>query len=453
VSRASSSGRPLRFFVVGIAAALSLLVVIPAAASASTLYVSEHPSAPGNSCAHAGFKEVQQAINEADVTPGSRIEICGGTYAEQLEIAGAMSLTGKPGSKITLPATIENSATACDQAIEAKLGGHDQDLVSICTSGLVKLSGLTLEAKWPTNTCAGGLYNTIVGGGGTLEATKDEFLDAGVEAQSKDLGCQGGVGIEVGVSGEEGSASVSKPALEVGHAILTGDTVSEYQKNGITVDGDGSNATIGGAGEKKVTITGDGPAITGQNGIQVSRGADATIDGVTISDDECSLVPQTCGHETAAQWEEDAAGILLYLPGASTTVEKTTLSDNNIGVEYISGNETRPATPQLTLTSDKVSGGYASVQINQGNVSMKSDKLVGGLIAVDVNENEFGGAFGTAGAYAPDATSSKDFLEGSEAAVQVEPSIGALTGELALSHDSVVGPVVNVGHPSFRVAG
>lgn len=436
-----------------VAAALSALVVMPATAGASTFFVSEHPSAPGNSCTHAGFKEIQQAINEADVTPGSIIDVCGGTYAEQLEVTGAMSIVGKSGAKITLPTTIADSNTTCDKVIDALPHVQaDQDLLSVCTSGLVKVSDLTLEAKWPSATCYDSLYNTLVGGGGTLEATKVTFQYAGVEKHSADIGCQGGVGVQVGMSGTEGSPSVSTPAVEVGHAILLDDTISEYQKNGVTVDGDGSSATVGRSGSGKVTITGDGPAAIGQNGIQVSRGAKATIDNVHISADECDIVG-VCGHESASELNEDASGVLLYLPGGSTTVEKSTLSENNIGVEYISGNETRPETPQLTLTSDKVSGGYVSVQINQGNMAMKSNKFTGGLFALDVNENEFGGAFGTAGAYAPDATSSKDFLEGSEAAVQVEPSIGSLEGELALSHDSVVGPVVNVGHPNFKVAG
>ena len=427
--------------------ALLLAVAVPAGASGATLYVSEHPSAPGNSCSHAGFKEIQTAIEEADVTPGSTIKVCGGTYAEQLEITAGMSLVGNSGAKVTLPAVIKDSATSCDEAIDAEVSQPDEDLLSVCTSATVHLSDLTLEAKFPS-VCYDSLYNTMVGGGGTLEASKVIFHDAGVEKSSPDIGCQGGVGIEVGFSGSEGSASVSTPALEVGHAVLSHDTISEYQKNGITVDGDGSTATVG----SKVIISGDGPVNQGQNGIQVSRGAQATITGVTVADDECDIADQ-CGYESAAEWEEDAAGILLYLPGGTTTVEGSSLSANNIGVEYISGDSTRPATPQLSLKGDKIKGGYASLQINQGNVVSADNKLTGALFAVDVNENEYGGGFGTPSAYAPDATSTNDYLEGSKAAVQVEPSVAALEGELTLTGDSIVGPVVNSGHPNFKVNG
>jgi hypothetical protein len=437
----------------GVVAAVSLLACAPAAAGASTLYVSEHPSAPGNSCAHAGFREIQTAIDEADTVPGTTIKICGGTYAEQLEITGEISLRGTAGAKVTLPAVVKDADTACDLAVDAGVAQPDEDLLSICTPGTVKLSRLTLEAKFPSDGCYDSLYNTMVGGGATLEATKVVFLDAGVEKGSVDSGCEGGVGIEVGVSGEEGPASVSKPALEVGHAVLTRDTISEYQKNGITVDGDGSSAVIGGvARSRRVTITGDGPENQGQNGIQVSRGAVANIGNVTITGNECNIAA-VCGYESAAQWEEDATGVLLYLPGATSTVQKSTLSEDNVGIEYISGMPTRPATPELSLAGDRVSGGYASVQINQGNVAMKGDHFAGGLFAIDVNENEFGGGFATPSAYAPDATSTSDYLEGSKASVQVESSVGALEGKLALSGDSLVGPVVNSGHANFKITG
>ena len=435
--------RATRQLALGAVAALSLLAGVPAAADAATLYVSETPSGADTSCAHAGFKEIQTAIDEAETLPGSTVDICSGTYREQLEITGEVTLVGKSRAKVALPASIGDSNTGCDRAIDALGGQPDEDLVSICGDATVKISTLTLEAKWPADTCDDSLYNTMVGGGATLDATRVTFAGAGVEGN----GCQGGVGLEVGVSGLEGPASVSAPALEVGHAVLTHDTFTEYQKNGITVDGDGSSATVG----PVVTITGAGPGPQGQNGIQVSRGAEANIDKATISDDECNI-PTQCGHTNASQWEEDASGVLLYLPGAKTTVTSSRLADNDIGVEYISGMETRPAQPELTLTGNTIEGGYASVQLNQGNATLSKNKLNGGLIAIDVNENEDGGGFGTT-PYAPDATSANDHSEGAQASVQVEASVGALQGELSLTGDSIVGPVEDHGHSNFLVTG
>jgi hypothetical protein len=420
-------------------ATLSLLAGVPAAAGATTLFVSEHPRSPGTSCGRAGFSEVQTAIDQAESLPGvNTVELCGGIYAEQLRITHELSLVGKKGAKITLPATIANTITPCDSAIDGVVGQPDQDLVSICEAGKVDISTLTLEAKWPSATCYDSLYNTMIGGASTLEATKVVFQNAGVERISPDVGCQGGVAVQVGFSGSEGTPSLTTPALEVGHAVLLNDTIGEYQKNGVTVDGDGSSATIG----PKVTITGDGPVGTGQNGIQVSRGAVATVIKDKISANECDIA-SVCGHETASQWEEDASGLLLYLPGARTTMEGSHLSDNNIGVEYISGQATRPATPELELLKDVISSGYASVQINQGEALMEGNSFTGALVGIDVNENAYGGGYGTAGEYAPKAYSSRDGVGGTEASVQVEPSLGSLPGELTLTNDSIIGPVKN----------
>ena len=80
-------------------------------------------------------------------------------------------------------------------------------------------------------------------GGATLRAKQVTLLGAGASPIN---GCQGGVGIQVGMAWTT--------PVEVGHATLNDDAVSEYQKNGITVDGAGSSAkivraTVVGAGE------------------------------------------------------------------------------------------------------------------------------------------------------------------------------------------------------------
>jgi hypothetical protein len=57
-------------------------------------------------------------------------------------------------------------------------------------------------------------------------------------------------------------------------------SVTRYQKNGITVNGAGSTARI-----TNTTVTGRGATgVIAQNGIQVSRGAQATVSTSTIRD-------------------------------------------------------------------------------------------------------------------------------------------------------------------------
>ncbi len=405
-------------------AALSMLAGVPAAANAAVLFVGPTASAPGTSCAHPEYTSVQTAINGA--TTGDTIDLCGGSYAEQLQIEKAVTLVGKSGAKIVVPGTPGKSDTTCDHERNAARGGEEEDLISICTTGKVTLSGLALEAKWQAGTCNDFLYGIVVGGGATLEASKVTLDGAGAFPIN---GCQGGVGIQVGF-GTGG---------QVGHATLSKDTIENYQKNGMTVDGPGSTATV-----TTTTITGAGPSNQGQNGIQVSRGAVATISKVTISGDECNIVG-TCGYESASQWEEDGAGVLFYQAGSSSSVSNSKLSNNNIGVEYVSASPTRPLTPELTLTADKITGGYASVQLNQGNATLDNDKLTGALVGIDVNSY-----WEEDNSYAPNAQVTGGKIEGSKAAVQVESDLTGLAGELSLSNVKVKGLIVKED-PQYEV--
>lgn len=138
-------------------------VAIPSAASAATLWVSNAtPSAPYNSCTNTGYTSIQAALKYA--TPHSTINVCGGTYEEQLEIKAPVSLIGTENPVVKLPASPAKSETACDAARNAAVGGEDQDLISICTTGSIVVKGLTFEAKWPGNTCDDSLYGILVAG-------------------------------------------------------------------------------------------------------------------------------------------------------------------------------------------------------------------------------------------------------------------------------------------------
>jgi Right handed beta helix region len=401
-----------------------VLVAAPAGASASTLFVGARVAPPGNSCGNAGYSSVQAAIVAA--SSGSTIEICGGTHREQLEIEKPLTIVGKSSPTILLPESPVNSETVCDHERNAARGGEEQDLVAICTAGTVTISKVIFEAKWPEGTCDDSLYGILVAGGATLDATKITVDGAGAYPID---GCQGGVGIQVG----------SNAASQVGHATLTSDTIDHYQKNGITVDGPGSNLTV-----SKATITGAGPFAQGQNGIQVSRGADANISKATISHDQCNI-SHVCGHESSLEWEEDAAGVLFYEPGSSSTVSSSTLSENNIGIEYVSSSPTLPASPEVSIVSNKISGGYASVQLNQGNAVLDNDKLSGALIGIDVNSY-----FEEDNSYAPVASVSGGRIAGSEAALKVESDLGSLPGKLSFVGSRIAGLIVKED-PEFEV--
>ncbi len=400
--------RPARSAVFGAFAALAVMVSVPAVASAATLYVGPVASGAGTSCSGPGYSSVQTAINAASA--GSTINVCSGAYEEQLTIEKGITIEGSGGvPTVKLPDPAADTTTACDAARNAITGGKDQDLVSICTSETVSLEKLTLEGKWPSGTCADDLYGVFVGGGGTLDATKVTVNGAGAFPVN---GCQGGVGIQVGTNA----------GGQVGHATLTKDTVVNYQKNGITVDGPGSSATI-----MRTTVTGAGLVGTAQNGMQISRGATATINRAKISGNECdeSIVP-SCGPDG-----EQAAGVLFYDAAAGSSITGSRVSGNDLGVYYVSGSPTEPASPEVAINQDKLEANrYEAVDLEQGSATVNSDKIKGpGLVGIALSQYE-------GEPYALTSSAEGDSIKGmTEAAVEVasDEAAGDIAGNFNIT--------------------
>jgi nitrous oxidase accessory protein NosD len=350
--KAAGAGRKLAIMA---AVTLAGFVVVPAVASANTAWVSEAPvKAPFSSCASPGFNSIQSAIN-ASVTS---VRVCKGTYAEQLHIERALSIVGEAGAKVKLPASPTNSTTPC------AVGPEEQDVVAVCGKGTaetVSVSSLTIEGYWPEGTCNGNLYDIFVGGHAKLALNKSVVLGAGANPIN---GCQGGVGVQVGKDTQS----------QVGTATLTSDTIEGYQKNGMTVDGKGSTATI-----TKVTVKGAGPAPIAQNGIQISRGALGRIAASTITGNECTVA--SCGASSFEQLEEDGAGVLFYLQAPGSSVTTSTINENDLGVSHISAAETTK--PQVTISSDTfLKDRYAAVMLGQGYATVNRDTMEEGNVGV-----------------------------------------------------------------------
>lgn len=400
--------RALFHALIGACAASSLLAISVADASAATRWVSNSASisSPNNSCTHPGYNTIQSAI----AAPGSgTIEVCTGAYAEQLTVTKAVKLDAANGAgtaKVVLPGTPADSTTQCDTATGTESYQPDQDLLSICTSETVSITGLTFEPKWPAGTCDESLYGILVAGGATLKAT-NVTVDGG--GASPINGCQGGVSVQVGMAW-------TKP-VEIGHATLSQDTVTGYQKNGITVDGEGSSANI-----MHTSVVGAGatPA-TAQNGIQVSNGARGKISASSVSGNECDLTipePQPgeipCGSDAFADYQ--ATGILFYGAAAGSKVTSTSLSENDIGLYFDSENPFQPSSAELIVQKDAFSGDrYEGILLEKGDASIKDNTITGPAnIGIDLLQYE-------GQAYAPTSSASHDDIHGmSEAAVKVE---------------------------------
>jgi hypothetical protein len=343
----------------------------PAATTTVTEWVSgSMPVGADTSCASPGYQTISSAL--AAAPSGATIKVCSGTYPEQLAITGSVTLSAVGAVTVLGPASPSSSLTSCDAD-----GGSqpNQDVVDICGSGItVNMSGFTIEGSWPSDVCYDSLYGVAVLGGADLNLSNSTVQDIGGDPQSD--GCQGGVGIEVGLA-------TSGTTADPGVAKLTNDVVSNYQKNGITVDGKGSSATISGA-----TVEGTGPTpATAQNGIQVSDAAGATISGSFVSGDECN-VSSVCGPDGYTQTQ--AAGILLFDAGA-TSVSSTNVTASDIGVYNIEDYAWAYYTPPSPFTPvvQKFSGmglanRYENAYFDEGGASLTGSRVWGGEVGLEV---------------------------------------------------------------------
>jgi hypothetical protein len=324
----------------------------------------------------------------------------------------------KPVGSVTvaLPASPANSTTACDNAVATGYPyKQPQDEISICTTGAVKISGLTVQAAWPANTCSDSQYGIVVDGGATLSASKVDVAAAG---DAPLYGCQGGVGIEVG-------DSVASPA-QAGTAKLTDVTVSGYDKNGITVDGAGSSATI-----TKSTVTGAGPqTVIPQNGIQISDGAKGVISKSTISGNECNNA--ACGSDNLNQTQ--SAGVMFYGAASGSELTTSTVTGNDMGVYYVSTAPAEPASPEVTVSKDNFTANrYEQIVLDAGFASLVTN-TISGTSNVGIQVLQYDGQ-----AYAPASKASHQTISGQGVGVQVlsdQSPTGDLPGAFDISHST-----------------
>lgn len=373
----------LRMGMLVVLAAFALAV--PSAASATTtLWVSgSTPSAPFNSCEHPGYDHIQEALGG----PGTAIHVCAGTYPEQVTIERAIAITGYGGATLKLPAVTQTSSSPCDVVSEEASKLPDQDAISICGMHKVSITGLQINAVWPGEpvgnsvSCAYNLNGILVAGGANLELDNSTVVGARPHVIN---GCQYGVGVQIGMS--------YTPTLGVGVAELSGDTIDGYDKNGITVEGGESHATIA-----KTTVTGDGPLeATGQNGIGVQLGAKATITGSTISRNECENA--TCGEDALTDYQAD--GIYFYEAGTGSSLLKSRVFENDLGAEAYDSTLADPSISHDRFENNR----WESVQISQGSATIDKDVMHGGAVGIQLLQ--YAGQ-----AYGPTGTATHDTIE------------------------------------------
>lgn len=298
----------------------------------------------------SGMK-IQNAIDAIEAAvPGDTIDVGAGIYTEQLTIGTSLNLEGAVAgtSTVTGPATLTADANGSYNIVTISGAGTTVDFGHLTVDG--RASGST--ARIDTGIFVrDGATATIHDN--TITAIRDEPLS----------GAQHGQGIFVGRS----SYSTS------GTATITNNTITDYQKGGIVVSNTGSSAIIS---DNTVTGVGATPYIA-QNGIQISSGATGSITGNTISGNECDYTTSppgiSCGSDLYNDYQ--SIGVLLYAPGAGTTVAKNTVSGNDIGVYNLADNS--------SISGNHVTNNrYEGIFLDQGSATVAMNTVQGGNYGV-----------------------------------------------------------------------
>jgi hypothetical protein len=305
-----------RRILLAISLALGASAAVSSAAAAAhprpfTLYVSPTGSSLNSdtSCSDAGYSSIQDAVNAA--ISGQTVFVCAGNYAEQVEIStSGITLTSAGPAAVIDPATATVTATDLDSG---------QTIVPILyvepgTSG-VTISDLAVDGSAL---------------GATLQSCAEDFIGILLQSASGTIasasvrniqlppalaGCQDGQGIYVQSAPGAGSS-----------VTIQGDTVSGYDKNGITCNDAGTGCSI-----SEDSVTGSGPTTAAaQNGIQLGFGASGMVSGNRVAGNDYTGQPNPT--EPQADY---AAGVLLYAAGGQSQVHRNALSDDQIAVEVV----------------------------------------------------------------------------------------------------------------------
>jgi parallel beta-helix repeat protein len=259
----------------------------------------------GNNPAARKFVSIQAAVNAA--SPGDTIQVRPGTYTEQVTI---------PATKDDLTLKSQTPQSAVIKA-PATLTGP---VVRVAGADDVEIEGFTV-----TGPAAGVTAGIQVDQGGSAEVSKNLITDIRPPGST---GLQNGIGVLVGGQGS---------ATDTGDAVVVDNTITRYQKEGVTVTGAGSRALIA-----DNTITGTPSPLVAQNGIDVQSGADAAVLGNTIKNNQ--YLPTNPADTTIA------TGVLLFQAG-DVLVAGNRVLDNQEGIVDV---QTDGAAVLLNQVSDSL---------------------------------------------------------------------------------------------------
>jgi nitrous oxidase accessory protein NosD len=254
-------------------------------------------------CPTAKFTTIQSAVDAAN--PGDTIRVCAGTYVEQVSISKSLTIRGDNGT-IVMPAAVKVNGS------DIPSGTPVAAVILVTNASPVEINNLIVDgSNNGISECSPDLKGILfqnASGAIRHNAVRHIRLSPSLP------GCQSGEAIEV----ETASGLTST-------VVIRGNSVWDYQKNGITANQAGTQAMIVGN-----TVTGIGPTTgAAQNGIQVAFGATGSITGNSIADN----VWLTC--VSTGNCPTNATGVLV-IESDGILVANNTTGSNQIGI-FIGG--------------------------------------------------------------------------------------------------------------------
>ncbi len=286
------------------------------------------------------YPTIQTAVNAAPA--GSVIDVCPGTYQEQVSITKNLTLIGIVSGTADAPTVAPPSGGLVANATDPSGGGPVAAQIVVSSPATsVTIQRLTVDGKGNKLTgCDGsgssvplmvGIYFQNVSGTITQNTIRNQLQD------TADHSCPNGLGIYV----ESGGGATTTVNLSY-------NTVHSYQQNGITANGFGD-----GSAGPSVTIeynTVDGAASTGtaaKNGIQVGFGASGKVTGNTAIDNIWS--------GDSSSDNGDAGVGVLVIASTGITVSNNTIGNTQFGIVTESAG-TGFLADDATITGNKIIG-------------------------------------------------------------------------------------------------
>lgn len=308
------------------------------------------------------FPTISLAVAAAPSVGSTTIEVCPGTYPEQVRITKTITLKGIASGNSNAAIITAPSGGMVANATSF-YGGPAIEAQVLVQNATATVEDLTMDASGSnlgSMGCSGypiGIFYQNAGGTVTRNNVLNDILGAGL------TGCQSGLGIYV----ESGTTTIQpNPSTYAPSTVhITYNNVANFQKNGITGNASGTDVTI-----SSNVVVGQGPWNgAAQNSVQIAFGATGTVTSNTVGSDVWA--PDVFGDTGDA-----AAGILVYA-SSNITVSTNSVSNTQYGIAVVSETPGDGAGATVNSNTITLTHLYDAIDLCSNGNSAANNKITG----------------------------------------------------------------------------